>query len=99
MFGHDNRELTAVFVGGAVGTAARAGLATVLVEMLARRALECGITDFTAMFLAANRPVTELAHDGQARVVVAEGVAHLRAALTEPHPNWPDLGHSGNGHR
>lgn len=28
MFGHDNRELAAVFVGGAVGTLARAGLAT-----------------------------------------------------------------------
>ena len=28
MFGHDNRELAAVFVGGALGTAARAGLAT-----------------------------------------------------------------------
>ena len=29
MFGHDNRELAAVFVGGALGTAARATLATV----------------------------------------------------------------------
>ena len=29
MFGHDNRELAAVFAGGAVGTAARAGLAMV----------------------------------------------------------------------
>ena len=28
MFGHDNRELAAVFVGGALGTAARAALAT-----------------------------------------------------------------------
>lgn len=27
MFGHDNRELAAVFAGGAVGTLARAGLA------------------------------------------------------------------------
>ncbi|AQT81055.1 camphor resistance protein CrcB [Mycolicibacterium litorale] len=31
MFGHDNRELAAVFVGGALGTFARAGLATVMV--------------------------------------------------------------------
>lgn len=30
MFGFDNRELAAVFVGGAVGTAARAALGTVL---------------------------------------------------------------------
>lgn len=28
MFGHDNRELVAVFVGGALGTVARAALAT-----------------------------------------------------------------------
>lgn len=28
MFGHDNRELAAVFAGGAIGTLARAGLAT-----------------------------------------------------------------------
>lgn len=28
VFGHDNRELAAVFAGGALGTAARAGLAT-----------------------------------------------------------------------
>jgi fluoride exporter len=31
LFGHDNRELAAVFVGGAIGTLARAGLATWLV--------------------------------------------------------------------
>ena len=75
----------------------RAGLATALVEILARRALECSITDFTAMFLADNRPVTELAHDGHARVVVAEGVAQLQAALTTPHPDWPSLGRAMNG--
>jgi GNAT superfamily N-acetyltransferase len=57
------------------------GLATALVERLARRAQECGITDFTAMFLAENRPVTELAHDGHARVVIAEGVAELHTKL------------------
>lgn len=28
VFGHDNRELAAVFVGGAIGTAARAAIAT-----------------------------------------------------------------------
>ena len=31
MFGHDHRELAAVFVGGAVGTVARAGLGTLAV--------------------------------------------------------------------
>jgi CrcB protein len=30
MFGHDNRELAAVFVGGALGTLARAGLSTMI---------------------------------------------------------------------
>src|ERR1035437_6886785 len=34
----------------------RVGLATALVQLLARRAQECGITDFTALFLADNRP-------------------------------------------
>jgi fluoride exporter len=32
MFGHDNRELAAVFVGGALGTLARAGLATAFAD-------------------------------------------------------------------
>jgi hypothetical protein len=41
--------------------------ATAMVELRARRALECGITDFTALSLADNRPVAELAHEGQAR--------------------------------
>lgn len=67
----------------------RVGLATVLVELLARRAQECGITDFTAQFLAQNRPVAELAHDGHARVVVANGIAHLYATLNTPHEDWP----------
>jgi GNAT superfamily N-acetyltransferase len=67
----------------------RVGLATVLVERLAQRAQECGITDFTALFSAENRPVTELAHEGNARVVIAEGVAKLDAALASPHPDWP----------
>ena len=68
----------------------RVGLATALVELLARRAQECGITDFTALFLAENRPVTELAHEGHARVVIAEGVAQLHATLTTPRPDWPN---------
>ena len=58
------------------------GLATALIKMLARRARECDITEFTALFLAENRPVTDLAHEGHAHVVIAEGVARLDAALT-----------------
>ena len=67
----------------------RVGLSTVLVERLARRAHECGITHFTALFSAENRPVTELANEGSARVVIAEGIAKLDASLTSPHPDWP----------
>ena len=63
----------------------RVGLATALVELLGRRAQECGITDFTAFFMADNRPVTELAHSGNARVVIADGIAQLSARLTAPH--------------
>ena len=71
------------------------GLAAALVELLARRAQECGITDFTALFSAENRPVTELAHEGHARVVIAEGVAQLDAALTTAHQDWPSHDQSG----
>jgi GNAT superfamily N-acetyltransferase len=63
----------------------RVGLATALVQLLARRAQESGITDFTALFLASNRPVTELAHEAHARVVIREGAAQLYAQLTTPH--------------
>ena len=59
----------------------RVALATALVQLLARRAQACGVTDFTALFLAENRPVTELAHEGHARVVIAEGAAQLYASL------------------
>jgi GNAT superfamily N-acetyltransferase len=72
----------------------RVGLATALVGLLARRAQECGITDFTALFLASNRPVTELAHEGHARVVIAEGVAQLRAALGQPGQDLPGVDRS-----
>lgn len=70
------------------------GLATVLVERLARRAHECEITHFTAVYLAENRPVTELAHDGHARVVIAAGVAEMYTALgpllDSPGGQWPE---------
>jgi GNAT superfamily N-acetyltransferase len=67
----------------------RVGLATALVQLLARRAQECAITDFTALFLADNRPVTELAHEGHARVVIREGAAELYAPLRRPDPGGP----------
>jgi GNAT superfamily N-acetyltransferase len=63
-----------------------AGLATRLVRMLASRAAECGISSFTAIFMAENRPVVELAHDLHARVVISEGAARLYAATDADAP-------------
>ena len=51
MFGHDNRELAAVFAGGAIGTAARAGLATVLVSDPARWPWATFIVNIVGAFL------------------------------------------------
>lgn len=59
----------------------KVGLASALIELLAARALECGITDFTALFLANNRPVAELARERRASVVIAEGSSQLHATL------------------
>jgi len=67
----------------------RIGLATALVQLLARRALECGITDFSALFLANNRPVTALAHASHARVVMAEGRAQLDTPLRTQNQDLP----------
>jgi GNAT superfamily N-acetyltransferase len=59
----------------------RVGLATALIEHLARRAQECGITEFTAIFLADNRPVIELARGGHAHVAIATGMGELNVSL------------------
>ena len=58
------------------------GLATERIKMLAQRARECGIVEYTATFLAENRPVAELAHEWHARVEIKQGVAELQARLT-----------------
>ena len=73
----------------------RVGLATVLVEQLARRAQECGITHVSALFSAANRPVAALAREGHARVVINGGGAQLDAALGAAHGDWPSLDRTG----
>jgi GNAT superfamily N-acetyltransferase len=62
----------------------RAGLATALVALLARRAQDCAITHFTAVFFAQNLPVMELARAGNARVAIARGTAELEAPLFAP---------------
>jgi GNAT superfamily N-acetyltransferase len=69
----------------------RAGLATVLIEQLGRRAQECGITNFSALYSAGNRPVAELARAGNARVVIDDGAAQLDALLGSPHEKWPSI--------
>jgi hypothetical protein len=53
-------------------------------------ALRSAASRTSPLFLAENRPVTELAREGHARVVIAEGVAQLHAALTTPRPDWPN---------
>lgn len=66
----------------------RVGLATALVELLTRRAQECGITEFTALFLAQNRPVTEAG----ARGTCASGDRRRRRATARrAHDTRPRL--------
>ena len=70
----------------------RVGLATALVELLARAALDRGITEFAAIYLAQNRPVAallglgggagdQLIHEGIAEVVVALDREQADAAI------------------
>lgn len=51
MFGHDNRELAAVFAGGAIGTAARAVLATTAVPDPARWPWPTFVVNIVGAFL------------------------------------------------
>lgn len=60
----------------------RVGLATQLITLLARRAVECGITSFSALYWSQNRPVAEIADHVHARVLIADGVSELHARLT-----------------
>jgi CrcB protein len=51
VFGHDNRELAAVFIGGALGTAARAALATLAVPDPARWPWPTFVVNIVGAFL------------------------------------------------
>ena len=51
MFGHDNRELAAVFIGGALGTGARAALATLAVPDPARWPWPTFVVNIVGAFL------------------------------------------------
>lgn len=59
----------------------RIGLATEMLLMLAEAAHERGIREFTATYLAANRPVADLLDQVGSRPVIAEGIARAVVAL------------------
>jgi GNAT superfamily N-acetyltransferase len=61
----------------------RIGLATALVELLAQAALDRGIGEFSACYLAENRPVAALLAltDGTGRRLIHEGIAEVVVAL------------------
>jgi RimJ/RimL family protein N-acetyltransferase len=61
----------------------RIGLATAMVELLARAALDRGIHEFTASYLAANRPVAALLAltGGADRLLIRQGIGEAAVAL------------------
>jgi RimJ/RimL family protein N-acetyltransferase len=61
----------------------RVGLATALIELLAQAALDRGIHEFSASYLAENRPVAALAAltGGAGRQMIHEGIAEVAVAL------------------
>jgi GNAT superfamily N-acetyltransferase len=61
----------------------RVGLATALVEMLAQAALDRGIHEFAASYLAENRPVASLLAlvDESDRRMIRQGIAEVAVAL------------------
>jgi GNAT superfamily N-acetyltransferase len=64
------------------------GLATGLIQLLAQRALGCGIASFTAEFLSRNQQVVELANRARVAIVVANSESSLHARL-EPVDHSP----------
>jgi RimJ/RimL family protein N-acetyltransferase len=72
----------------------RVGLATVLVELLAEAALARGIHQFSAYYLAENRPVAALlAHAGAGRNLIRRGIAEQAIALDDAQREgtWPEV--------
>jgi GNAT superfamily N-acetyltransferase len=72
----------------------RLGLATVLVELLAKAAAERGIHTFSASYLAENRPVAALVQDagGLGRQVIKQGIAEFSLALNGRRPTTGPAG-------
>jgi RimJ/RimL family protein N-acetyltransferase len=75
----------------------RVGLATALVLLLAKAAVERGIHTFSASYLAENRPVAALVEDahGLGRQVIKQGIAEFSLALGPPGPGTGPPGKSG----
>lgn len=87
----------------------RVGLATALIEILARAALDRGVHTFTADYLAENEPVSALCHlTGGGHAHVHEGIAEyavdldreqVNAALRALSGEWPANPAAGTGPR
>lgn len=65
-----------------------AGLATVLILLLAKAAAERGIHTFSASYLADNRPIATMVRSVSelGRPVISQGIAELSLALDQPPP-------------
>lgn len=77
MFGHDNRELAAVFAGGAIGTVVRAGLATLAVPDPARWPWPTFVANIVGAFLLgyfSTRLLERLPHSSYRRPLLGTGV-------------------------
>ncbi|WP_235022598.1 GNAT family N-acetyltransferase [Amycolatopsis alkalitolerans] len=59
----------------------RAGLATTLLRMLAEAARDRGFTHFTALYLADNRPVSEILDAVNGTRTIAQGIAEASVRL------------------
>lgn len=64
----------------------RAGLATAMIELLARAALEHGYDTFTATYLADNRPVEALVAASDGHHQIRQGLAEAAVALERTPP-------------
>lgn len=61
----------------------RVGLGKALVEMLAKRAEQCGIATFTALFWADNEPVGHWVRSLGASVEIQDGAAEMRLDIAD----------------
>ncbi|MGE5291202.1 MAG: GNAT family N-acetyltransferase [Micromonosporaceae bacterium] len=83
----------------------RVGLATTLILLLAKAALDRGIHTFSAIYLAENRPIAALVDDagGRGTQLIEQGIAEFSVALGNDHASAqtaakerPDSQHAGH---